>query len=381
MVQPEEETAASAVETTPRMLESWPLPAAWVLPTGVLRHANARLCQAVGLPLNASADRFFADLFAQEDQPRIREALQRVLMSQEDRSLCLAKLLKAEGASATTRVAVARVSESRGPELLISIDPCELWSEELDVKDELEAQRRRWQEAEQARDTFLSIACHELKTPLSALQLQVQGLLRLDPKSPEELPRIQTMKQTLDRLAQLIDNLLDISRLRLGKILLQEEPVDLIALVREVTVRCADELQRAGCSVSVHAQGNLVGRWDRMRLEQVVANLVQNAAKYGRGAPIQITLEANHGVASLSVRDHGIGIAPKDHERIFEPFERAVTGRSVVQGFGLGLWIVRQFLFAMGGQVCVQSRVGEGAVFLAELPLEPPSVPDPEVTH
>jgi signal transduction histidine kinase len=115
-----------------------------------------------------------------------------------------------------------------------------------------------------------------------------------------------------------------------------------------------------------------VGRWDSLRLEQVVTNLLTNALKYGAGRPIEVTVEGDDTHARLSVRDQGIGIAEEDAGRIFERFERAVSVQHY-GGFGIGLWIVREIIQALGGTIEVRSTVGQGATFTVILPRQGPA--------
>jgi signal transduction histidine kinase len=147
--------------------------------------------------------------------------------------------------------------------------------------------------------------------------------------------------------------------------------VDLTAVTREVLDQFAAELARAGCATELEAPHPVLGRWDPLRIEQVVANLLSNACKYGAGKPIRISVEVNGDRARLSVRDHGIGIAPADRERIFERFERAASARHY-GGLGLGLYITRQVVEAHGGTIRVVSHTGAGSTFAVELPLESP---------
>lgn len=229
-------------------------------------------------------------------------------------------------------------------------------------------------EAVRLRDDFLSVAGHELKTPLTALQLQLQIALRQvrQHKEPRVLEqRVQAGVTHVGRIEKLIGELLDVSRLAAGRLSLHLEDVDFVQVVREVTARFADEMQRHGCTLAIEMPPSLLGHWDPMRLEQIITNLLSNAIKYGKDQPIDLRLESVDvaGVpgARLVVRDRGIGIAPADQARIFGRFERAVSERHY-GGLGLGLWIVRQIIEALGGTIRVESTPGEGAAFFVELP-------------
>lgn len=226
----------------------------------------------------------------------------------------------------------------------------------------------------QARDDFLSVASHELKTPLTPLQLQIQALER---RPQGELPawlipKLRVIRSQVERFARLVDQLLDISRIAEGKLQLDLSPVDLDQLVREVVARfeASGELIRSGSNVVLEGESCLVGRWDRLRLEQVVTNLLNNALKYGERKPIRIEWCREGDNAVLRISDLGIGIAIEDQDRIFTRFERAVSVRHY-GGFGLGLFIVRQIVEAMDGKVSVTSALGQGATFKVVLPLAP----------
>ncbi|MDC3953096.1 sensor histidine kinase [Polyangium jinanense] len=221
-----------------------------------------------------------------------------------------------------------------------------------------------------ARDDFLAVASHELRTPLTPLKLQLERLVR-DARagvSQERMaPALEVAYRQVGRLAALIDRLLDVSRITAGKLDLCLDEVDLCALVHDVVTRFGREAEDAGCLVAFHHDKPIWGTWDRLRIEQVVTNLLGNALKYGRGKPIEIELEADEGTARLTVRDHGVGIAPEDQGKIFERFERAVSNQSF-GGLGLGLWIVRQIVETHGGTVRVESAPGVGSTFRVELP-------------
>jgi signal transduction histidine kinase len=239
------------------------------------------------------------------------------------------------------------------------------------------------EEALRAREEFLSVASHELKTPLTSLRLQVGSALRSlrtarAAGAPAHLSeRLETADRQADRLAHLIDRLIDSSRAPGGDLELSLGEVDLATVARQAVSRSRQALSRAGCEVDLRAPRSLRGLWDRARLEQAVLQLLANAAKYGPGRPILVTVESDGATARLSVRDQGIGIEEGLHHRIFERFGRAVSHRHY-GGFGLGLWTVRRVASALGGQVRVESRPGEGSTFRLELPLRPPAEPPPE---
>jgi PAS domain S-box-containing protein len=224
-------------------------------------------------------------------------------------------------------------------------------------------------DAIRVRDEFLSIASHELKTPITTLQLQIQSLLRrADGGAIEGLgTRLGAAERQVERLTGLINDLLDISRITGGRLDLSIEEVDLAGVVRDVTARMEEQLARAGCPLKLSSPEAQRGKWDRLRLDQIVTNLLSNAMKYGAGQPIEITVAGSAEAVRLEVRDHGIGIAPENQSRIFDRFERAVSGRNY-GGLGLGLWIVRQIVDALGGSIRVRSAAGEGSTFVVELP-------------
>jgi len=222
------------------------------------------------------------------------------------------------------------------------------------------------EEAVRAREEFISIASHELRTPLTPLMLHLDSLKRVVLGGPLE-KRVETARLQTERLAHLVENLLDVARINAGKLHLDREEVELSALVRGVVDRFGPQLERAGCAITVRATA-VTGTWDRLRVEQVVSNLLGNAIKYGAGLPIAVTVSQQGDQARLSVKDAGIGIASDALERIFARFERAVSAREY-GGLGLGLYITRQIVDALGGTVRAESAPGQGSEFTVELPL------------
>lgn len=237
-------------------------------------------------------------------------------------------------------------------------------------------------EALRSRDEFLSIASHELKTPLTSLELQVESLERALARdsskvgSPEKVGQnLAVIERQVVRMTELINYLLDVSVILSGRMKMQAERVELGTLVTDVVERLREPLATAKCEVRMDTKEQAFGLWDPVHLEAVIMNLLFNAMKFGRGNPISITVRNVLGRAELSVRDEGIGIAPSDHARIFERFERAVPEQ--YGGMGVGLWIVRRTVEALGGSVRVESELGKGATFTVSLPRSSASTPPP----
>jgi signal transduction histidine kinase len=245
------------------------------------------------------------------------------------------------------------------------------------------------QDSIRARDEFLAIAAHELKTPLSPLRVQAQALVRALDRGlvlpPEKLrARLSAIDRATARLERLTDTLLEISEVTVGRLLLHRAPVDLAEVAKTVVERLRVPFERAGSPVLLSV-APAVGSWDARRLEQACEHLLLNAAKYGAGHPIEVTVEADAATARLTVLDHGMGIAVAEQVHLFERFQRRAPLRHF-GGFGLGLWVVRQIAEAHGGSVHLWSRPGLGARFSLELPRGPVAQrslePDEEpVTH
>jgi len=231
-----------------------------------------------------------------------------------------------------------------------------------------------------ARDEFISIASHELKTPLTALRLRLATALRLLSAEKKESPpgdrldrptrAVVAATATTDRLGRLIDDLLDVSRLTAHRLELHLEEVSLPEMLADLASRLREQAAESGSTISVtveSAQLPLVGVWDRGRVEQVITNLLSNAIKYGNGGLITVEAHGEGDRVAISVRDQGIGIARADQDRIFRAFER-VESPHRVGGLGLGLYIGRQIVAAHGGTLRVSSEPGRGATFVLDLP-------------
>jgi PAS domain S-box-containing protein len=229
--------------------------------------------------------------------------------------------------------------------------------------------------AVRVRDEFLSIASHELRTPITALQLQLDSVARsLERRAQEHLASGRLGSSTADaqaqvvRLHELVERLLDISRFAEGRFTLDREDVDLVELVQHVVDAMREPARHAGCELSFQPCPPLHGSWDRVRVGQVVTNLISNGIKFGSRRPVEVSVAASGAAARLSVTDHGVGIDPQYQRRIFGRFERAVSPRNF-GGLGLGLWVAKEIVDAHGGTISVDSAPGQGATFVVMLPL------------
>ncbi|MFL5350355.1 MAG: ATP-binding protein [Hyalangium sp.] len=237
---------------------------------------------------------------------------------------------------------------------------------------------RASREAVRLRDEFLAVASHELKTPLTPLNLRLQSLRReLERNGPSvDAARLKehvtVLQRQCKRLSTLAESLLDVSRLEAGQLVLDLEYVDLSALAREVASRFVGQSLRTSTPLEVRAVEPVVGHWDRIRLEQVVSSLLSNALKYSTGHPVHILVERVSSGARLIVRDEGMGISPEHLPRIFDRFERAVSAEHF-GGLGLGLYLTRHLVEALGGTIRASSEPGRGATFEVDLPLASPA--------
>lgn len=236
---------------------------------------------------------------------------------------------------------------------------------------------KRAQDAVQARDEFLSIASHELKTPLTSLKLQAQlhkrAIQKNDPKaySKETIDfMVEQNEKQVARLTRLVDDMLDVSRIRAGSPTIERESVDLTELIHDVIQRLEDQFRAASYDLpKVTADPVVSGHWDKLRIEQVLINLLTNAMKYGSKKPIEVAIRSNADSVTVSVKDSGLGIAKDMQTRIFDRFERAVNANEV-SGLGLGLFITKQIIGAHGGRIWVESELGTGSTFFVVLPTE-----------
>ena len=240
---------------------------------------------------------------------------------------------------------------------------------------ELKSTQNELEHAIRMRDDFMSIVSHEVRTPLNGLILETQLRklhLARDNADAFTLDKMRAMVERDERqiqsLIRLIEDMLDVSRIRTGKLSIRPAQFDLAQLVRNLVDSFAPQVDAADCTISLRADEPVLGIWDEFRIEQVVSNLISNALRYGGKGPVEVTVYGHNGWARVEVRDHGIGISKENQLRIFQQFER-VSGSNVVAGLGLGLFISEQIVAAHGGRIEVESALGDGATFRVSLPL------------
>lgn len=241
----------------------------------------------------------------------------------------------------------------------------ELEREELLAREQ--SARVRLTEAIGARDEFIAVAAHELRSPLHAMVISMHLLRKLcdDPAAmPRVIELIEDLKRELDGFVSLLERLFDVTKIQTGTFELHREPFDLSQLVDQIVGR----FSKVHPAISLHVESRIEGIWDRARIDQAISNLLSNAVKYGANKPVAVSATVAGETAVISVRDEGRGISSEDLARIFDQFER-VAPRTAADGLGLGLWIARQIAERHGGTISAQSTVGKGSTFTISLPL------------
>lgn len=241
---------------------------------------------------------------------------------------------------------------------------------------QLQATQGELEQAVRMRDDFMSIVAHELRTPLNGLILETQLRkmhLARDNAAAFTLDKMQAMvdrdERQIKSLIRLIEDMLDVSRIRTGKLSIRTSRFDLVKLVGDLLHNFAAQVEAAEASVCFTAEQPVQGDWDEFRIEQVVSNLLTNALRYGGKSLIEVRVYARDDQAFIEVQDRGIGISEENQQRIFQQFER-VSAKTVVAGLGLGLFISEQIVAAHGGSISVESAINQGALFRVRLPLQ-----------
>ncbi|POA27598.1 MULTISPECIES: hybrid sensor histidine kinase/response regulator [unclassified Pseudomonas] len=247
---------------------------------------------------------------------------------------------------------------------------------------QLQSTQLELEQAVRMRDDFMSIVAHEVRTPLNGLILETQLRkmhLARDNAAAFTLDKMHAMvdrdERQIKSLIRLIEDMLDVSRIRTGKLSIRPNRFDLTQLVSNLLQNFAQQIEAAETEVTFTAPQPVEGYWDEFRIEQVVSNLLTNALRYGGRSPIQVRVYREGDEARVEVQDRGIGISEENQKRIFQQFER-VSAKTVVAGLGLGLFISEQIVAAHGGSIVVESQINEGALFRVCLPIQENGISD-----
>jgi len=227
-----------------------------------------------------------------------------------------------------------------------------------------------------ARDEFLSIVSHELKTPLASMLLKLHGMLNsvynvsLANFSVRELMQVlENAEKQIKWLSTMINDLINVSMITTGRMDLKLQNVDLVVITNRVMQNFSELLKREEYTIKIEAKAPVVGRWDEVRIEQAITNLVSNAIKYGQGQPIDIKILTVGNMGKFIIQDHGIGIPEKEQKVIFDLFKRAEEQNGNHKGLGVGLYITSQIVKVHGGSIKVSSTPLKGSCFTIDLPL------------
>ena len=239
---------------------------------------------------------------------------------------------------------------------------------------ELNQTQEELQRSLRMRDEFMSLVAHELRTPLNTLFLETQmrslqlkrgTLASIHPDQFDAM--IKRDERQIKAMIRLIDDMLDVSRMRSGQLSIRPSQVELMHLLERVVSDLSLQAAATGSTLALREHHPVQGCWDEFRIEQVVVNLLTNAMRYGGGQPVEVSVQYADNTVRIDVRDEGKGIAPSDIERIFEPYERGARNGEP-KGLGLGLYISRQLAMSHGGELSVTSTPGEGSTFTLILP-------------
>jgi len=239
---------------------------------------------------------------------------------------------------------------------------------------ELNQTQQELQRSLKMRDEFMSLVAHELRTPLNTLFLETQmrslqlkrgNSAAFGPQQMEAM--VQRDERQIKSMIRLIDDMLDVSRMRSGKLSIRPAQVELMRLLERVVSDLSLQAATTGNALTLMPHEQINGCWDEFRVEQVIVNLLTNALRYGCGQPVEVSVDRDGDLVRINVRDHGKGIAPADLDRIFEPYERGARNGEP-KGLGLGLYISRQLAISHGGELRVTSTPGQGSTFSLILP-------------
>jgi signal transduction histidine kinase len=241
---------------------------------------------------------------------------------------------------------------------------------------QLQATQAELQHSLNMREEFMSLVAHEMRTPLNTLFLEVQVRLSQLAKNnlaiftPEHLHKmLDRSERQLKSMMRLIEDMLDVSRIKNGKLSIQPQGANLSLLVRQLAEDLTPLAKESEVEFVLQIDSEIEGHWDAFRIEQIIINLLTNAVRYGKGKPVHVSLAMEGEHAVIKVADQGVGIAEHEQKKIFEAFERS-GDNEVKAGLGLGLYISRKLAEAHAGEISVVSQKNHGSTFILRLPLK-----------
>lgn len=304
------------------------------------------------------------DLIHPDDQKKVSDTMAKILSAPEEIQTVEYRYLNKNGSWAWMEASASNQIHNPWIRGLVTI------SREIGKRKKLENELNQ---TLKERDEFMSIASHELKTPISSILLQLQMLQRYRKRLPDleggkRFEDIDGLVEQVQSIQRLIDDLLSVSRIRTGKLSLELEKQDFTTLVKTVVDRFKGMFEEAHCPLSLEIEENIFVSCDKIRITQVLFNLMSNSVKYAPGTQIDIKLKEENNFAVFSIRDHGKGIPKDKKEFIFGLFDRAVSN-NYVSGLGIGLYISRSIIEGHKGTIFLQSEPGKGAEFIFKLPM------------
>jgi signal transduction histidine kinase len=361
-------TLKSADQAYRILVETMSEGAATLAEDGTIYYCNKRFADILECPLPQVTGGHITRYLKDDEEERFMEAFR---VGKKDRSTGTFLLKTSRNTTVPIYISMSKSEIDGHPGVcLIATD----LTQQIRFK-EYEVLARELEEAVRAREEFISIASHELKTPLTSLMIQSQIQQKLIAKNDE---RAYSQKRVNDlaekslkvakRLNRLIEDMLDITRIKTGKISINPEPTDLGELTKEALERLGPDFESSGCGKPDFKYKKILGHWDPLRIDQVITNLLTNAIKYGNGCPVKLEINRLKDRAKVTVMDGGAGITEEDQKKIFGRFERSASVKNI-GGLGLGLFISKQIIEAHGGKIWVESQKGKGSKFAFELPL------------
>ncbi len=354
-------------------------------PQGMVASWNEGAKRFKGYEAHEIIGKHFSQFYSKEDIDRKHPEYELKMALEEGRYEEEGWRIRKDGTRFWANVVITRVNDKKGnllgfskvtrdlSEKKANAEQLRLAYENLEKR--IQLRTKDLEAALKSRDEFLSIASHELKTPLTSLKLQLQLSQKRIEREPDTSPIKKDLSRSLhvgvrqvNSLTALVDDLLDVSRIQTGVLEFHKEDFNLTELMEEILYRFQEELKMANCIVHTKLEPEVIGKWDKSRIEQVIVNLISNAIKYAPGTEIQVCVRKENQFAVIEVADQGPGIEASKILSIFERFTRVSSSKNV-GGLGLGLFITKRIVELHDGTIKVETSPGHGAKFIACLPL------------